>query len=478
MNRRAEGLPILESVAAGTDEAAATAKVRLASLASVDGRRADAYRLIDEALQKQPKHQVALIAKAEMLLQDRKIDEAFQTASSASDTNPLKHLLLGRIYGARREWREAMAALNEALRLNPRLAPAQLELGRIQLVTGNADGALQTAQAVSKAYPGSSDAKIILARAYMAKGDAGNAEEALRPLKAIGAKSAAIQAHLGLLELLKKNPTEARAAFERALELDANQPDALAGVTTLDLQTGNVAAARARVERRLAAHPRDPDALMFAARIYFAIRDFPASERVLRQVIDLDPSRLSAYAQLGQVYALQQKMDEARAEFELLSAKSPKLIAPPTLVGMIYQSQNKTTEAKAWYEKALAIDQKEAAVAANNLAWLTAETGGSLDVSLQLAQNAKATLPDVPEVDDTLGWIYYKKGLATMAIRSFESSVEKDPKNATYHYHLGLAYASNKEPDKARKSIEQALSLKLSPEDSSAAQRALASLKS
>jgi tetratricopeptide (TPR) repeat protein len=276
--------------------------------------------------------------------------------------------------------------------------------------------------------------------------------------------------------MLKKNSAEARAAFDRALAIDANQADALAGLATLDLQAGNPTAARERIERRLAANPKNTALMMFAARTYVAVKDYPAAERVLRQVVDLDPSLLSAYALLGQVYAAEQRLDEAREEFEVLAQKRPNAVAAPTLVGMIYQSQNKTDQAKTWYEKAIAIDPK-APVAANNLAWLSAETGGNLDVALQLAQTAKAGLPDMPEVDDTLGWIYYKKGLATLAIRSFTTSVEKDPKNATYHYHLGLAYMTNRENDKARKSLQDALALKPNADESAGAQKALASLK-
>jgi tetratricopeptide (TPR) repeat protein len=218
MNRRSEGQSILEEVASGTDDAAATAKARLASLAAADGDRANAYRLIDEALQKQPKHQLALLEKAEFLWQDRKIDDALKTAGAASDADALKHLLLGRIYGSKREWQDAMGALNEALRLNPRLVPAQLELARVQLATGNADAALQTSQAVAKAHLGNSDAQLILARAYIAKGDIRNAEEALRPLKAVGSRSAAVQAHLGLLELMKKKSYESKSGVRASAE--------------------------------------------------------------------------------------------------------------------------------------------------------------------------------------------------------------------------------------------------------------------
>ena len=125
--------------------------------------------------------------------------------------------------------------------------------------------------------------------------------------------------------------------------------------------------------------------------------------------------------------------------------------------------------------RVLAIDSK-APVAANNLAWITAEEGGNLDVAMQLAQTAKSQLPDRAEVDDTLGWVYYKKGLASLAITSFQMSVERDTKNPLYHYHLGLAYAKNGDKDKARDSLKQALSLSPTFDGASDAQKALATL--
>jgi hypothetical protein len=78
-------------------------------------------------------------------------------------------------------------------------------------------------------------------------------------------------------------------------------------------------------------------------------------------------------------------------------------------VGLLYQLQNNPDQARAAYQRALALDPN-APVAANNLAQLYVDRNENLDVALQLAQTAKAGLPNSHEVDDTLGWIYYKKG--------------------------------------------------------------------
>jgi len=60
---------------------------------------------------------------------------------------------------------------------------------------------------------------------------------------------------------------------------------------------------------------------------------------------------------------------------------------------------------------------------------------------------------------DTLGWIYYKKGLNDSAITELEESVEKMKDSPTVRYHLGMAYLKKGDKDRAKTQLEKALSL-------------------
>jgi Tfp pilus assembly protein PilF len=146
-----------------------------------------------------------------------------------------------------------------------------------------------------------------------------------------------------------------------------------------------------------------------------------------------------------------------------------------TSAGIILQEQGKNREARDRFAQALDIDP-DAAVAANNLAWLYAETDEDLDRALELALRAKAALPDRPEVNNTVGWVYYRKGLASDAIPYFAKSIEKDATNPVYHYYLGLAYLKNGDPARGRRSLEHALTLKPDFSNAADARRTLASL--
>jgi tetratricopeptide (TPR) repeat protein len=129
------------------------------------------------------------------------------------------------------------------------------------------------------------------------------------------------------------------------------------------------------------------------------------------------------------------------------------------------------------YEAALAADP-ETPVAANNLAWIYANAGENLDAALRLAQVAKAKMPSRHEVHDTLGWVYYKMGISTLAIASLKRGVEAQPQNPIYLFHLGLAYAQRGDNPEARRALDRALSLNPDFDGSAEARRVLTSLQS
>jgi Tfp pilus assembly protein PilF len=167
---------------------------------------------------------------------------------------------------------------------------------------------------------------------------------------------------------------------------------------------------------------------------------------------------MPAYYYLGQIYVRQKRLADARQRYEEMVKQHPDNVAAHTMVAMLLQAENKPDEAKARYEKILTIDSR-APVAANNLAYMHAEAGSDLDVALQLARTAVAALPEEPDVNDTLGWVYFKHNMATLAVPPLRKSVERVPNNPTYRYHLGMVYSKTGEPQKAREMLQAALKL-------------------
>src|SRR5207249_3782878 len=139
------------------------------------------------------------------------------------------------------------------------------------------------------------------------------------------------------------------------------------------------------------------DLLLSIARGYAVARELAKSEEVLKRAIELDPSRLQGYSLLGQLYAQQKRLDDARTQFEGLLKHDPTSVPARTMVGMIQEAQGKVAEAQKSYQSVLTVNPR-AAVAANNLAWLYVSTNQSLEDALKLAQVAFEQLGDEPNV--------------------------------------------------------------------------------
>jgi tetratricopeptide (TPR) repeat protein len=477
-DRMPEAIRIFESLASDST-LGSLARIRRATLHHRAGEFDLAEQVIESVLAKDPQHIEALLVKADYLLvrkDSAKALQAVDAAIAADRRSPRAYFVRGRLLAAINRPEEAKRAFSEVLKLNPRASIAQVELARLHLGSGAVDTSMSLAGEAAATAPQSVDARILLARGLLIRRDLVQAEAMLTSLVAAVPNSAVVHTQMGLLLTLKKQPKAAAAAFEHALSLDPSHLEALGGLVGLDLVAGRVAEARARIEARLTVAARDTGLLMLAARTFIATKDSERAETILRQALVLDPALLPAYSMLGQVYFKQNRLDDARREFEQLATRQSSPTSPLTMVGIIQQMQQRPAEARQTFERVLQLDSRSA-VAANNLAWIYAESGDNSDVALQLAQTAKAGLPDMPEVSDTLGWIYYRKGLLPQGIRALKDSVALRPTNPTFQFHLGLAYARNGDNVQARHALETALKLDPTFHGAAEASSTLASLR-
>jgi tetratricopeptide (TPR) repeat protein len=420
-----------------------------------------------------------LETRARWLAAENKLDEALESATAAVAAAPQSataHYALAVVRDRRRDVPEAIASYNEVLRLNPRAAAAQVQLSRLSLATGDREAAVRFAEGASRTAPGAGEVRLALARSLLARGDLARATPEIAALLKQFPDNASVQSLEGALQMARGNTGGARTAFERALAAAPGMTEPIGGLTALDIRAKQPAAAVARLEAALRESPQNPALLALAAQAYGASGDLAKTEQSLRRAVEIDPRFTPGYAMLAQLYLAQKRLDQARGEFEGMVKRDPQNVQARTMVGVLLEAENKPAEARKWYEETVAITDR-APIVANNLAFMYAESGTNLDQALQLAQTAKQLLPESPDVDDTLGWVYYKKDQAALAVRPLESSVEKNPKNVMYLYHLGLAYAKAGNPVKARDMLQRALELDPTFAGADEARRTLDSLR-
>lgn len=331
------------------------------------------------------------------------------------------------------------------------------------------------ARQVVTARPQSADARLLYGQALLRAGDLRNAERELLMLSQIMPRSAEVHTWVGLLHDVKGDSARARRSFERVLELEPTSEVALAGLVSTDIADKKIGAALARIDARLGAKPNDPTLLMLRGGTYLQARDLPNAEATFRKVLELDANNLDAYGKLVTVYFQQKRLTEARNTFAEIAKRQARPVMAETMIGTILLTENKNSEARKHFERALQLNPR-AAAAANNLAWDYANNGGNLDTALQLAQTAKAELPNNAAVTDTLGWVYYQKGLHGLAVTTLREAAKQSPSDADIHYRLGLAYLKNGNKLEARSTLQHVLKLNPQFRDAGEVRRMLASL--
>lgn len=439
----------------------ADAEVRLAAIDYAAGRTDRAHERLDAVLARVPHKSGLLVTKAQWLMDEGRLDEALERARAAVAADPESapaQFVLATVHDRRGEVAEASRTYTEVLRLNPRAVAAQVGLSRLSLASGDGPAAVRYAERARMAAPSNLDARVALARSLLAAGHLTRAEAEVDALLAAAPDAAAVHTVHGTLLAKRHNAAAARAAFERARQLAAGDVDALGGLTFLDIQTKNAAVAVARLEAEVAKQPANAALLALLARAHRANGNEDGAEQALRRAVAADPRFNTGYAMLADLYTRQGRVDEALAEFQGIVARDSSAIGARTMIGILLDSKGRREEAVKAYEATVSA-HADAAIAANNLAFIYAERGENLGMALQLATTAKQRLPEDPSVDDTLGWIYYKQGQPGRAVPYLQASLKNQPDAPDVLYHLGMAYAGAGDTARARETLTRALSL-------------------
>ena len=200
---------------------------------------------------------------------------------------------------------------------------------------------------------------------------------------------------------------------------------------------------------------------LLGALLFHSKGDLSGAEAAFEKSVGLDKQNSDALIQLCQVQAAKGETDQAIATGEQSLKDNPRQPNLDVLMGNLYQTKSDWGKAEDSYQKALAINS-QSPVASNDLARLMLSRGENLDIALSLAQTAVKGLPDSSGAADTLGWIYYRKGVYPLAVSYLEEGLKlqeknKLPDNPDIDYHLGWAYEKTQQPAFARQHFEHLL---------------------
>lgn len=249
---------------------------------------------------------------------------------------------------------------------------------------------------------------------------------------------------------------------------DAHQaaPSALQPLISLVegyLRAGQYNKAEDALNQALKESPSDANLMVLLGSVKLAQKDVNAAQNEFERAVQAQPKNPSGYRALADLYLRRSEPDQAVAILRKGLQVVPNSLPMGLALASALEIKKDYNGAIAEYE-ALLKKAPGSMIVANNLASLLADHRTD-QASIDRAQSLAAMLKDsqVPQFQDTLGWVNYLKGDYASARSSLDAAAEKMPNYPLVRYHLGMTYLASGDRAKALEQFAKAQAL--SPND-------------
>ncbi|MBK8149588.1 MAG: tetratricopeptide repeat protein [Acidobacteria bacterium] len=485
IGRGDEAVKLLSAIIGETPEYV-RARYRLAEI-FLDRRESEKVsEQIVELMKINDKDTEALLLKSRLALAENRAEEAVKDLEQVLKTLPSHKDALFNMVEARLamgQTEQARAFIGDLEKYHPNYLRTRLLKIQAAFADGDAAGAFRIANELVQAAGGTIAANSAMAgeiselrfRALSARGLANlelgklaDAKADLSEVQKNAPRSAPALINLAKVAAAEKNLDESLSLYEKASALDARNFDALSGALGVLSRQKRYADAHGKIDAAIAANGDKPETAAFhylKADIFLTEKNVAAAEVSLKRSIELDAEYLPAYSTYASILVERDQTAEAIDQYRKVIEKkaSPAIY---TLIGMLEESRENFADAEKNYRKALEL-APGTPIAANNLAWIIADRGqGNLDEALKLSQAVVNKYSNTAGYYDTLGWVYFKKGLYSPAVEQMKKAVALDESeakrngteiNSAFRIRLATALASAGDKASARREVEASL---------------------
>ncbi|HKX27069.1 MAG TPA: tetratricopeptide repeat protein [Blastocatellia bacterium] len=232
----------------------------------------------------------------------------------------------------------AITEFQRATELEPKLAPAFVNLGQAYLEKRDFGGAIPPLKRALELNPDLAVAHQLLGYALLAQG---YAAEAIPHLERVQAQEA-----LGIAQLETGRLAEAVSNLQAAVTRRPNDPDLL-----YYLGRASGLLSKQITDAMISADPDSARAHQALAENFFALRRLPEAEKEYREALRLRPEVPGVHLALGQVYALGSQWGPAEEEFRAETRLQPGNAEAAYRLGSALLQQGKVREARSELER-------------------------------------------------------------------------------------------------------------------------------
>jgi len=388
---------------------------------TVRGENNKAFQEYQAILQRDQRNVRALVGSAMLLEMQGKDNDTTAYYSKAEETKDPSAYIAHTLYFVRkRDTRNALAILDESLKIAPSYAPALELKGKLLASSQRFSDALAVFNTLESVAPDKGMPFII--NTHIAVKDYANA------LKVIESALAAHPEKIGL-----------RAEMARVYVLMGDEQRAVASANKIIDPWKNSAAG-----------------YIVLATVYDSLNKHTMAIEALKKGVQTDSRNISARIKLGDLYAKSKEYSSALSMYESALKLDPHSVLAHFAEGTVYERMGKNKEALKKYQKVL--DESENYVPAlNNVAFLYLQGLGSKAEALELAMKAYKAAPELPQVMDTLGLAFVKNGRVAEAFEILKKAVALLPYEPSIQYHLALVYRESGDTAHAKEALSRAL---------------------
>jgi tetratricopeptide (TPR) repeat protein len=454
------------------DPADRDARTRLVTAYLLAGKGPEADKVLAAALKSNPKDVDALLQRARIFLAAGKTFDAQRDVEQVfrfQPASPLAHYLLAQVHRAASRNEQYAIELGEVLRVQPDLLGVRIELSQAQLAARQSKAALALLDGAPPYQKQTLPFVVQKNWVLLADGDVAEAAKGIaQALKA--ERRADILLQGGMLELQRRNYTAARTYLTESLDRNPEDLRALEALARSYAEQGQFPAAFEKLREHAARRPKSAAIQEYLGEQLQLQGNFAEARNAFNAAKAADPGFTRADLSLAQIDLHDNRLDDARKKAS--SALTGPDAAPAGLIlGDIETKAGNYDAAIGHYRKVLAVAPRNVR-ALNNIANLLVERPGRTDEALKYAQLATEIVPDDAAVQDTMGWVLYRKGVYNMAIEYLKRAAKSNMVVA--RYHLGVAYLKAGQVGTGRQVLDAALKTDPTLPEAQLAKKALA----
>lgn len=447
---------------AGKDPVGLKAQAALAGDLLASGQKPEANKLIAQVLEADARNEPALLLRAGVALDERRLDDAvgdLRTILRDTPSSAQAHAMLGlalEMQGSRDLAQEEYARGAQEGKFAPIYAMPYAEFlmraGKPRLVEPALRETLQVAPTYLPAYQ-------LLAQSYLNVGDLVSAQKVADLVAKLDNQQVAANQLQGEVAAARRQFDSSIAAYRKAYQLAPDETQPMVALVGSYLRAGKLKEAQSFLQSVLAASPDNLDARLLQARLLAQSGDVPGARQDYDAVLARQPKNTTAWLGLANLQIVAGQLDEADATMQQAIKQAPEDFSLRLARASLMEQRGKSEEAIKMYEQLLK-ERPNAQVVINNLASLLAETRtteADFKRAYELAQGLRAST--VPQFKDTVGWASYRVGRYAEAAGPLRDAAQAMPGLPVTQFHLGMNLLAQGNKEGARKALQQALDL-------------------